>query len=463
MTERTFVKTSLIPSPQAEAFAWHERPGAFERLSPPWDATKVLKFGGIRNGERVVLRVWAPWPRRWVAEHEAFIAGQQFVDRQVKGPFAAWLHTHRFEAADATSTRMTDDIRFTPPLGPLGSVAYHLFMREQIERMFAHRHRIVAQDLADHYQMAGAGKLTVAITGASGTLGSALRHFLTTGGHTVRTVERLDSPTFDLDPVKGADVVVHLAGAPLFRRWNQKVKDELYRSRVDRTRWICEQLAAMPQRERPRTLLSGSAVGIYGDQGDTPLTESFSTPGGAPLPVSAENPNPPQPNHSFLARLAADWEAATRPAEDAGVRVAHLRTGIVLTPQGGALRMMLPIFKLGLGGQLSDGSAWFPWIHVDDHIRAMYRLICDDSLVGPFNLSAPNPVTNADFTRTLAKVLRRPAVLRVPAKAMRLAVGDLADQAILVSQRVLPQRLEQAGFSFRHPDLEGALRTLLGR
>lgn len=448
MFERIFEKTSRIPGPSAEVFDWHTRGGAFARLTPPWDKTQLIEDGGIRDGDRVVLRVWAPWPREWVAEHEDYIAGIQFKDRQVEGPFPKWVHTHRVYP-DPDGKRdaclMRDHIEFKLPKGPLGAIAYRLFMRKKIQKMFDHRHRVLAADIADHRLVARGRRLTVAMTGASGMIGTALAAYLRTGGHTVYPVARRDGLTFDLEPVRGADVLIHLAGEPIAQRWDADVKNRIRHSRVDRTRVLCEQLERLPTDERPRTLLSGSAVGFYGDREDDVLTE-HSTPG-----------------DNFLADVAKDWETATKVAQDIGIRVVHLRTGIVLHPKGGALDKMLTPFKFGGGGRLGGGEQYMSWITLDDHIRAIYHVMFDDTVSGAVNLVAPDPVTNRRFTKTLAKVLRRPALIPAPRFALRRMFGEMADEALLSSQRVEPVALERAGFAFRHPELESALRGLLGR
>ena len=448
MFERSFEKITPVPGPRREVFDWHTRPGAFSRLTPPWDPTRLLHYEGIRDGQRVVLRVVAPWPRKWIALHEDYIEGVQFKDRQVKGPFPRWVHTHRVESdplGRADHCVMHDQIDFKLPMGPLGALAYRMFMREQIERMFAHRHEILVGDTFDHRTIARGRQLTVAITGASGLIGRALSDYLSTGGHAVRSVARLDGLSFDLDAIAGADVLVHLAGEPIAQRWNEEVKEKIRRSRVDRTALLAEQLARLPQNQRPRVMLSGSATGIYGDRGDAILTEDSHAGTG------------------FLAGVAQAWERATRLAEEAGIRVVHLRTAVVLSPKGGALKKMLTPFKLGLGGRLGSGLQYLPWITLDDHVRAQYSLMFNDEIRGPVNLVAPEPVTNAAFTQTLARVLRRPAIVPAPAAALRVAFGEMAEEALLASARVEPLRLREAGFDYRHPDLEEALRKLLGR
>ncbi|MEM8739561.1 MAG: TIGR01777 family oxidoreductase [Planctomycetota bacterium] len=448
MFNRSFEKTTPVPATRQRVFDWHTRAGAFERLTPPWDPTRVLEYGGIRDGERVVLRVVAPWPRKWVAVHEDFIDGVQFVDRQVKGPFPKWVHTHRVEP-DAlgrpNACVMRDSIDFKLPMGPLGAVAYRWFMRKQIEQMFDHRHATLVADMVDHGQVAKGRSLTVAITGASGLVGRALSAWLTTGGHAVRGVARKDGLAFDMEAVAGADVLVHLAGEPIAQKWDDEVKSRIRRSRVDRTTVLCEAVARLPEGERPGVMLSGSATGYYGDRGDAVLTED-STPGSG-----------------FLAEVASGWEGATRRAEEAGVRVVHLRTGIVLTPRGGALGKMLTPFKWGLGGRLGRGDQFMSWITLDDHVRAMYHAMFDGSVRGAVNLVSPEPVTNREFTRTLGRVLGRPTLLPAPRRGLRAVFGEMADEALLSSQRVEPRRLGGSGFRFRQPHLEKALRELLGR
>ena len=457
--ERTFEKVTRLPVPAKQAFAWHLHPGAFERLTPPWDPTRLIAFEGIRDGEKVVLRVVAPWPRKWVAIHEEFIDGVQFQDRQARGPFPKWVHTHRVEPAPVVGTAdpralptssteeclMRDSISYRVPFGPLGVIAHALLIRPQINAMFDHRHATLFSDLVDHATLAGDRRLNVAVTGASGLIGSALTGYLGCGGHTVRSVPRRDGLTFDLDAARGCDVLVHLAGEPIVQRWNTESRSRIRRSRVDRTRLLVEALARMPKTDRPRVLLSGSAVGFYGDRGDETLTEASA------------------PGEGFLAEVAREWEEAAAPAADLGVRTVLLRTGVVLTPRGGALKKMLPAFKLGAGGRLGPGTQYFPWITLDDHLRAMYRCMLDEAISGPVNLTAPEPVTNAQFTKTLGRVLRRPTLIPAPRSFMRLALGEMVDEVLLHSQRAEPAVLQQRGFVFKQPHLETALRELLGR
>jgi len=296
--------------------------------------------------------------------------------------------------------------------------------------------------------------LTVLVAGASGHLGSALVPLLASQGHRVRRLVRAPRPltpeavhwdpdtgTMDAAALEGVDAVVNLAGERIAAlRWTRAKKARISRSRIVGTRLLAETLASLER--RPRVFLSASAVGYYGDRGAEALTE--------------ESP----PGHTFLARLCREWEAAAEPAQRAGIRVVHLRTANVLDAMRGFLAPLLPLFRLGLGGRLGSGRQYVPWIAIDDWVRAVAHLLVTESVEGPVNLAAPQQVTNAEFTRTLARVLGRPAVVVVPAFALRLVMAELGRE-ILASQRVQAARLLASGFTFKYPTLEEALRHLL--
>jgi uncharacterized protein (TIGR01777 family) len=301
----------------------------------------------------------------------------------------------------------------------------------------------------------GMPPLTVLVTGSTGMIGSALVDRLGTGGHRVRRLVRSPRQTgesaFLWDPQKGTiddaalanlDAAVHLAGETVSGRWTEAKRKRILESRVKGTRLLSESLGRLDR--RPSVLVCASAIGYYGDRGDERLTEQ--SPGGA----------------GFLTGVVRGWEEAARPAADAGVRVVHLRSGIVLSASGGALERMLLPFRLGLGGSFGDGSQYMSWISLDDELGAIEHALAAEQVAGPVNAVAPNPVTNREFAKTLARVLGRPAVVRTPALALRLALGGFARESLLASQRALPQRLLDSGYRFQHPELEGALRHLLG-
>ena len=298
--------------------------------------------------------------------------------------------------------------------------------------------------------------MKVAVTGASGLIGTALVTRLRAGGHdVVRLVRRPPSGadevgwdpeggSIDLDGLAGVEGVVHLAGAGVGdHRWTDEYKRTIRDSRVLGTRTLVKALTALEP--LPRVLVSGSAVGFYGDRGDEELTEQ--SPGGS----------------GFLADVVRAWEAETEPASAAGIRVAHIRTGLVMAPEGGAFGRLLPLVKLGLAGPLGSGKQWWPWITLEDQLGAIEFLLDparSPDVSGPFNLSAPHPAPQKDVIRALARAAHRPALLPAPKAALRVALGEFAG-VVLGSKRVLPSRLVAAGFTFRHPELDGASEWVL--
>ena len=297
---------------------------------------------------------------------------------------------------------------------------------------------------------------SIAITGASGLIGTALAQHLSSQGHRVVRFTRQASSgsdsiawnpktgSIEADKLRGVDAVVHMAGAGIGdKRWTADYKREILESRTKSTALLASTLADLS--DGPKVLLSGSAIGIYGESETATFTEE--SPAGS----------------GFLADVCVQWEAASAPAEKAGVRVAHLRTGIVLSPKGGALKKLLPLFKLGAGGRMGSGRQWQSWISIDDEVAAIEHLLTS-SVTGAVNLTAPQPVTQAEFTKTLARVLKRPSFVPVPTFGPKLLLGsELADALLFTGQKVLPTVLERDGFRFAHADLESALRHLLGK
>src|SRR3954470_14583050 len=291
--------------------------------------------------------------------------------------------------------------------------------------------------------------MRVAVTGSHGLIGSALIPALEGAGHAVRRVGRVGpaGDQLDLSELAEVDAVVHLAGAGIGdQKWTKERKELVVQSRLGPTGQLARALADLPDGNRPHVLVSGSAVGYYGDRHDDQLTE-FS-----------------QPGTGFLADLTTQWEQAADPAEQAGVRVVHIRTGIVLSPTGGALKPLLLPFKLGLGGPIGGGRQWWSWISLDDEVGAILHILGNDSLRGPVNLTAPNPVRYGEFAKTLGHVLHRPAVLPTPIFAPVLKLGrEAVNEMLLAGQRALPTKLLESGYDFHDPELEPALRRLLGR
>jgi hypothetical protein len=295
----------------------------------------------------------------------------------------------------------------------------------------------------------------VLVSGASGLIGSALVPFLTAGGHRVSRLVRSRaaaggqvpwdpaSGELDRDKLDGLEAVVHLAGESLFGLWTEGKRRRIRQSRIEATHKLGESLARLES--PPKVFLGASAIGYYGDRGEERLDEDS------------------RPGSGFLADLCRDWEAAAEPIARRGTRVVNLRFGVVLSPKGGALAKMLTPFKMGVGGTLGNGRQYMSWIAIDDAVGAVGHALATEPLKGPVNVVAPGAVTNQEFTKTLGRVLHRPTVLPVPAPMLRLLFRDMAQEVLLGSQRVEPSRLLGSGYAFRHAQLEGALRQLLGR
>lgn len=441
--------SSVVAAPRSEVFDWFARPGALARLLPPWQPMSLITEVDSLASGRAVLGL--PGGLRWVARHDPdkFAPRQRFVDevvvdgaRSLPAGLLRWRHTHEFEVVDENHTRVLDRVETPVPARLVRSV-------------FDYRYRQLANDLAAHADATRAGFVarTIAVTGASGLVGSALTAFLSTGGHTVLRLVRHspqhdgerqwnpDDPAPDL--LDGVDAVVHLAGASIAGRFTDEHKRAIVDSRIGPT----DRLAEAAVRAGVPTFVTASAIGYYGYQrGDEVLRENAAQGAG------------------FLAGVVDSWEAAARQAADAGVRVVMVRTGIVQSPRGGTLRLLRPLFRAGLGGRMGDGGQWLSWIGIDDLVDIYYRALWDNNLLGPVNAVAPEPVRNSEYTAVLAGVLHRPAVLPVPRFGPALLLGkEGARELAAASQRVVPARLAAAGHRFRTPELAATLGHLLGR
>jgi len=444
---------SIVDHPLDEVFAWHTRPGAMKRLIPPWQPMRVVAETTSLADGRAILGL--PGGLRWVAQHDpaGYDPPRRFVDVLSSEGLASlparlvarWRHTHDFEDASEAGTartRVCDRVEATVPGTALHST-------------FVYRHRQLADDLAAHRDAALAGPRphVIAVTGASGLVGSQLAALLSTGGYQVIRLVRHSPNGPDerqWDPrhpaenlLDGVEAVVHLAGESIAGRFTDAHRNAIRASRIEPTRRLAE-LAG--RTAGVRVFVCASAIGYYGfDRGDALLSEDSVHGGG------------------FLADVVTDWEAATAPASEAGLRVALVRTGIVQAANGGPLRLMRPLFSTGLGGRLGSGRQWLSWIGLDDLIDVYYRAIYDERLGGPVNAVAPNPVRNVDYTKALAHVLHRPALLPVPSLGPRMLLGYQGSRELAeASQRVVPVKLQALGHRFRQPVVEDALAHQLG-
>lgn len=449
-----FNHQSTFPVDLDALFGWHERPGALERLIPPWDPLRVIsKDNHIREGARVVLRMKAgPLPIAWWARHTGYEHNVFFRDEQERGPFRKFIHTHRFRSLSDNQSSLEDSIDFELPLGSIGD-HFAGSIEKQLRRTFRYRHHILAEDLRAHEGKTS--PLTFVISGASGVVGRCLVPFLTTGGH--RVVELVRRPPtgdnqlfwdpqqgkLDLSGLDHIDVVVHLAGENIgCGRWTTGKKRKIIDSRILGTKLLAEKISERSQ--KPQSFLSASAIGFYGHRKDELLVESTSA------------------GTDFISRVCAEWEAAARPVERAGIRLALLRIGVALTPRGGALKTMLDPARFGIIGPMGSGNQIISWLSINDLVWAIHHIIYREELQGPINICSPLPVTNRNLVKVLAAKIGRLTLPPIPAPVLRLRFGEMADEIPLASTRVLPEKLLASGFRFRYPSLGEALDYLLG-
>ena len=456
--EETFSLTTRIARPASAVFAWHERDGALERLCPPWEQVRIVSStGGVRDGARVTVRnKLGPIWQTWEVEHRDYVEGRQFRDVQLSGPFKSWEHLHTVEPDGPDACRLTDEIHYRLPGGALGRRVGGRWAHQKLETLFRWRHWRTKSDLESGVGLLAPRRRTILISGSSGLIGGALIPFLRLQGHRVlrlvrrapRSVDEIywepSNGALDVKPMEGVDAVINLSGENVGGgRWTAPRRDAIFRSRVDATRTLVSAMQRMAR--KPDVFVSASAVGFYGDRGDDVVTEQSEI------------------GHGFLSEVCLAWETHAEVAVKAGIRTALLRLGVVLSPAGGALAKLLPVFKAGVGGRIGPGAQWMSWVALDDVVGTFNVALLDPNLRGVLNVVAPNPVTNREFTNTLSAVLHRPAVMPVPRFALRALFGEMADGTILVSTRVRPERLIESGYRFQEPTLEPALRRLLGR
>lgn len=452
-----FTHRSLYPCSAAELHAWHSRPGALERLLPPWEKTAVLsKSGGIEPGGQVLLKMHlGPFPFHYQGRHLENIPGRMFRDVQEKGPFAHWSHSHFFEDTPE-GAQLTDVVEYSLPGHALLPEGIKSFVTGNLKRMFHYRETVLREDILLH-KRCSSRPLRLLVSGASGVLGRDLLPLLTTGGHQVftlvrRTPDRAKGEIF-WDPEKNIlseddlpelDGVIHLAGEYIgLSRWSEDKKRRVLNSRVNGTELLVRTLAARSR--PPEVFLSASAIGYYGDCGDTITSETD------------------PPGTGFMSEVCSRWEHATKLAVDAGIRTVLLRLGVGLTPKGGALKRILTASPCGYIRRFGTGKQYISWISGDDMISAILHALTCTSLTGPLNIAAPEPVTNLQLMETLARITRRPLLFPLPAGLLQMMYGQMAREILLSSCRVATEKLEDSGFHFRHPTLQKALTVLLGK
>jgi uncharacterized protein (TIGR01777 family) len=447
-------------------FGWHESDGAFERLSPPWmDVRCAERTGGITDGSRVVLLVRkGPLCVAWELGHKDYVINERFVDYQIKGPFDYWQQTHSI-LAEGGGAKLIDRVEYRLPLGSLGQFFGGGLIKADLERLFRYRHSLLRRDLGMQKRYGGR-PLKILVSGGTGLVGRHLISFLLTQGHCVvqlvraatadggaklAAVEKIvwdpDRELLNTPLPDDLDGAVHLGGYNVAaRRWTPTVKRAIEESRVQSTAYLVRLFSKM--KRPPKVFVCASAMDFYGDTGRQAVSEDAS--GG----------------QGFLAGVCRRWEEAASGAaklgHDGHIRVVNLRISAVLSPKGGPLAKLLPVFTAGGGGPVGDGNQYFSWISLDDMLGCIYHAIVEESVCGPLNAVAPNCVTYNEFARTLGLVTGRPAIVPLPAAMVRVLFGEMGEALLLASRRLWPQKLQQSGYEFLDPELGEALKYMLG-
>lgn len=453
----TFVYRSQFDCSVEELYDFHKRPGALERLLPPWDGSEVLwKQGTIAPGSKVLVKLQqGPLKIKWEGHHIEEVPGVRFCDIQHRGPFASYRHTHSFFDSHPGAL-LEDRIEFALPIERFLPAAAHRQIKKTLARLFVHREHILREDLRLHGRYSQR-PLRLLVSGASGVLGKVLVPMLTTGGHEVWTlVRRAPRPgcrEIFWDPWNGLltasqlpelDGVIHLAGEYItLKRWSEEKKQQVVESRRRGTWLLAKTISRLAK--PPSVLLSASAVGYYGDGGSQWIDE------GAPC------------GDHFISEVCQAWEWGTTPAAEAGIRTVQMRLGVALTPRGGALQRMLTTDPFCIIRQFGDGKQYISWMSVDDMVAAMLHCLVTPGLSGPVNIAAPQPVSNSEMLATLAQVADRPLALSIPAALLKTLYGQMASELVLSGCRVSTKKLVDSGFTFRHPTLASALRAQLGK
>jgi len=450
-----------IERPIEEVFGFFNRPENLARITPPSMGFKILTPSPVLMASGSVIDYTvcvSGLPMRWTSQIEDYDPPRQFVDRQLRGPYAHWHHTHRFEPT-ARGTLVIDEVRYRLPFGFLGQLGQG-FVQRQLDTIFNYRSKVIQDIFAGTSANARGGKvMKIVITGATGFIGKPLVAKLSAAGHHLVLLTRDPalshwhvtpklqvlqwdgrSPGKWSAAFEGADAVINLAGESIAaKRWTPEQKERLLKSRIDATRTIVQAIQAA--KNKPKVLINGSAVGFYGpvEQGD----------------VTEETPL----GHGFLANLCDVWEKETVPLKNSGVRVVLLRTGIVLERGGGALAKMEFPFKIFAGGPLGSGQQWFPWIHRDDEIGLIEFALTSDKVSGPLNATAPEPLTMTEFCKALGRALHRPSWAPVPAFALKVLLGEMSEM-LLTGQKAIPHKALQAGYVFKYPTADAALKAV---
>jgi uncharacterized protein len=459
-----FIKRSEIPYDVHDVFNYHARYRAIDRLIPPWSFLKIIKRNnGLENGATSILGLqYGPLKLKWIAKHFGYIQDQIFQDEMIKGPFKNWKHIHSFTPNKLNGCIIEDKIEYSLPYGLNKFYIFRNRLNKTLYQMFSYRHRILQNDLKLWDILKENKGKRILISGSTGLIGSALIPFLDTSGeHNITRLVRpsskyadssnnsnsrvWDPDTGKVDPsdLEGFDTIIHLCGESIGGRWSKIKKKRIYDSRVMTTELLCNTIKKL--KNPPSTMLCASAIGYYGSHGEEVVTEETTAGDG------------------FLANLCVDWEAQAKSVEAIGIRVVYARFGLILSPKGGIVKLLNHASFLKAGITFGSGSNVFNWVSIEDVIGSILYSIGNTTIHGPVNVVSPNPVKASDFSEIISKILENQFLLRIGYGFMKLAMGDFADTISDSNGVVKPQKLMDSGYPFMNPNLEDALRLLLGR
>ena len=439
-----FSKTSTVMVPGPFIYDWHTKDGAFNRLLPPWESVELIDSVGPFDERFVQLKMKRfGVPIKWMAQHVDVVPGNEFTDIQVKGPFSKWRHTHQFLPLADIRTKMVDTIDLKLPFNLFSSLVSGWAIKRDINAMLNYRHDIIKYDLKLLYDWPLKPQV-IAISGASGMVGRPLVNFLKAAGHTVKLLVRKSRADWShelcwdpevgiLDDFSDVNIIVHLAGESIASRlrWNQQKKNLIYRSRVRSTQAIVTQL--QEKAHKVHTFICASGIGIY--------------PGSSQL-MTESGPK----GDRFLANVVADWEGACDPIRDK-IRVVNTRFGTILHPSGGVIERLNPLMKVGALGRVGHGDQYTSWVSLDDAIRAIYFSMANNNIEGPLNVVSPNPQRQIDWIKEWAKAVFRPSIAPLPEAVVSKLMGEMGEELLLQSLRVVPKKLQDQKFSFQHSSM----------